>query len=83
MVNAIEASPLFVVGVDDVPGSLFDIGVGHHVIFGLGKFLPSGPGLNIDGTDLPPFSRILYAGQEASFLFFVAHGEPVFYQNDA
>jgi hypothetical protein len=41
----VETGGLLVVGIDHVPRSLFDVGVGEHLVFSLGVVDPPGPRL--------------------------------------
>src|SRR5947209_16139035 len=53
MRDAVQARLLLVVGVNDPPRRLGDIGALQHHLFGFGVLLPARPRLDIHGTELP------------------------------
>src|ERR1700730_4986567 len=80
---AVQARLLLVVGVDDPPRRLGDIGALHHHLFGFGVLLPARPRLDVHGTELPLLEWIVDAHEEAKLLLLVADRKPVLQQDNA
>src|SRR5262245_54994504 len=83
MRNAIETSPLFVVGMQDVPGCVLAVRRFEHLVAGFGIVVPAGTGREVHGTELPLPHRIVDTSQEPPFLLRVTHLKPVLNQDDA
>src|SRR5579871_158695 len=70
--NDVEAGAPLVLGIDDVPGCLLDVGYGEHFVFGPGVFRPSSAGFQVHRAELPAFCSVLHAVLKAALLLFVA-----------
>ena len=53
VVDAVEPRPLLVVGLDDVPGRLGNVGAGEGLLLGLGVGLPAHARLQVHRRELP------------------------------
>ncbi len=80
--DAVQAGLDLDIGVDHIPGGLFDVGVLHHDVFGLGIFHPAAARFHVHRAELPALGRVFHPVEEALLLFGVADREPVLNQDD-
>jgi hypothetical protein len=73
----VESTTPLVVGVDDEPGRLLDVGVGKHLVFGLRVLHPSRTRLQVHGAELPMPAGVAETTLETALLLFVADRQPV------
>ena len=81
--DAVEPRALLVVGLDDVPRRLGDVGVDEHLVLRARVVDPVRPRVQVGLGELPSAHRVVDPGLEAALLLLVAHREPVLDQDDA
>src|SRR5262249_42876553 len=83
MCNAVQSSPSFVIGFDDVPGRHLSVRGGEHVVARAREVVPTPVRLQIHRAQLPYFPGIVHAFGESTRLFFLTDFKPVFDQGDS
>src|SRR5438093_4324243 len=80
--NQVEMRGALVVGLDHVPGRLFDVAVRKHLVLRLGVVDPARSGLQVHWAELPALAGIVDASKEARLLLLIADREPVLDEHD-
>ena len=80
--DAVQPRAPLVVGVDDVPRRLLDVGVAEHLVLGARVLDPALARLEVHRAELPAAHRVGDARLEAALLLLVADREPVLHEDD-
>ena len=83
MADDVQPGTLLVIGVHDIPGYLFDVGVSEHFVLGPGVLHPLPAGLQVHGTQFPALGGILDPLLKTALLLLIAHRKPILVEDDS